>query len=52
MNNFIIVCIIIFSILFINKEQFTNSFLRPAPLRNTRNMIYDIRGDPFNPIFC
>ena len=31
-----------------NKEQFNNYLLRPAPLRNTRNMIYDIRGDPNN----
>lgn len=51
MNSFIIICIVLFFILLINKENFTNCFLRPAPLRNTRNMIYEIRGDPFNPNF-
>jgi len=45
MNFLIILCFIIFLILLKNKEQFNNCFLRPTPLRNTRNMIYDIRGD-------
>ncbi len=51
MNILIILCLLLFLLLQINKENFVNCFLRPAPLRNTRNMIYDIRGDPFNPNF-
>ena len=61
----VIIVIIVLSILFNKKEKFTNYICIPVKekynkytqpltynsLRSTRNMIYDIRGDPLNPNF-